>query len=914
MALTVGALQYVLSIEGGDVVASTLERNKQAMAEAASEAETAGQSMHSMGTEAQAAGDQVGTLGDEAAGTGDQVGQTAGQLGLFGDEAAGAGEQAGQASSDVSGLGDDMVGAGEQAATMAGDVSAAGADIEGAGESAAQASGDVGGFGDQVEETGQQTAQSGQVIKDSLRDIGAVIVGAFATHQLVNFTSELLRTSAQVRTNTQLMEFAFADSEADVRQWSDEWRSQLGMTESQMDGFTSNLGFMLQAVGFGTDEAAKMTTEFGTLAIAMANVDPKMRGTEQAAQAIGSAITGSRQQLAEYGVVIHQSHIDNEMAAQGFDHLTGAAREQAEAQALLTLITQNTQGAMQQLEENGIDPAMQAANEMDGAVAQLRENLASRLEPVLEQVAGVLSGVLGEEWSSNALLAAAFGLVLFNKVIPRLRDAHAASTGLGGGLRGLARGLGPSVGIAGAAALATQIVQGWNAEQERAKNVGREWAEVLRETNGELEGTAQEIVGNSDEFEKLRGLMADTSVDADRFLGVIEGSRDPLRDVRDLTGDLSRALSAGKFGVYADELLDLADGGNEFAAILHEIVDAGELTGSELIILVREILAANDAGAQAEEIFAGMENVLNDTGDAAEDTAGQVSQLEDELAALNDQLEEHYGLVQESIDSMFDAEDAAWAWETAVQDLREATEENSGSIDDNTEAAANQRQAFADATDATLANIQAIDTSTMSHHEVRDAVWAHIDALIDEAMQMGLTRDEAMDLVERGLGPIDDNFIADVAMDKGTIEKDIRDIDGQLNSLTRTRNAYIVAQIIRAGDGHGAIPAEGRNTRGWRGHSGGVIPGGESRPVPLLALGGEEILSHDDPRHQHNMQSSLGGPGGSLGGGSGGGSTVIELHASDRMGRAVMEALRADIRRVAGSGKDSVQVALGRAH
>ena len=887
--VTVGELQYKMTISGEGDVRGAMQGASQDMAAAG---EQAGQ-----------AGEQVHGLGDELVGTGEQATATSGQMAMFGEEMlaagadagslgeglAGAGEGMGQLGDDATGLHGDMAGAGEamagagaEATVMAGDVQSAAGDVSGLGDEAISAAGDVSGFGDQMEQTGQDTASAGSLMMDSLKDVGAVVVGAFATNAVVDFAGSMLQTSAQVRTSGQLMEFAFADQTDAVRDWSDEWRSQLGLTEAEMDNMTSSTAFMLQGLGIATDEAARLTPEFNELAIAIANVDPQMRGVEEASHAVNSAITGQRQQLESYGVVIRQADIDQRMVAEGMDHLTGEARELAEVQALLAEITDRTTGAQQQLAENGIDPAMKAANEMNGAFAELREEIAQGLEPVMMGFARGTSALLGDEMSRNALLAGGLGLAIQHRLLPRMKAANTAAGGFRGSLRSMGRAMAPGAALAVGIGTITALWDQHNQRQQEAEARQAGLRDAFLETNGAIEGQAEAL-----------------------FLNEIQG--------------LGLEEQLNQLGIGLGDLADVVMGSDEawerFLADIWETGSAAGMSGGDLLMFQHGLETLRDRMQSAHSDFEETNELLGETGDKATDAAdaagniaGEFHEMETAADQARSELDELVNSLSEITDQHFSLQNAQIDQIESMDALSASVEENGLTLDENTEAGRSNITALQDLIGTHEGMVQALLDHGATEEEAQLIMAGSRQAAEDHMIALGFTEDQIRDYIA-AMDDIDEQVETEILPAIGTWQGLIgqaRDYAAAIRGIPSSASTTISVGL----SGIGASIATGGASLGgdWRGgtrHTGGLVPGHAGDEVPMMLLGREEVITESDPRHQSNMGRA------GMGGGGGVGPIVIELHTSGRMEKAMFEGLRYEVRRQGGGGPNSVQVALG---
>lgn len=138
-------------------------------------------------------------------------------------------------------------------------------------------------------------------------------------------------------------------------------------------GIEDFAGQTQKVIGLGADLAA----QFGG-------------STQDAVEAIGSLMRGEADPVEKYGVSIKQTAIDAELAANGQDKLEGAAKTQAEAQARLKLLFQQT-GQAQGTFARESDTLAGSQQRVSAQVKDLQAKLGTALLPALTGVTDYLS-------------------------------------------------------------------------------------------------------------------------------------------------------------------------------------------------------------------------------------------------------------------------------------------------------------------------------------------------------------------------------------------------------------------------------------------------------------------------------------------------------------------------------------------
>lgn len=160
--------------------------------------------------------------------------------------------------------------------------------------------------------------------------------------------------------------YAYAEKSAD----------SVGLAKSQYQDLATIVGAQLKNMGVPMDEVTDKTS----LLIGVGSDLAATFGgeTSEAVSAISSLLRGERDPIERYGVSIKAADIQARLAAQGLDKLEGAARQQAETQATLTLLmeqTKDAQGAFAREAETAAGAQQRANAAWENAKAQLGEHL-----------------------------------------------------------------------------------------------------------------------------------------------------------------------------------------------------------------------------------------------------------------------------------------------------------------------------------------------------------------------------------------------------------------------------------------------------------------------------------------------------------------------------------------------------------
>lgn len=376
--------------------------------------------------------------------------------------------------------------------------------------------------------------------------------------------------------------------------------------------------------------------------------------------------------------------------------------------------------------------------------------------------------------------AASLGAGAFMLLLPRALDTWDAFRRIGlvtdataGKLGRYASTLG-KVGLAAgvAAAAFPLLVKAGREIEDTFKGIHRDdYALGLNDITARVKNAASEtgaynaILGdladtgaiNTEQFDSL-GYAVDSIANMDAFgrigksAGLLAGGMDLIIDRFEGVDDALVQMAGVDFGeaqesfkAFADEAMrtgaTFEDVLSIFPGFKDELVGVAEamgLDGTDSAVLYR--IAMEGIGPAAEGAQGGMEGLEG----ASEDVADALDKATD---ASNKALD---GLLDLG-NAFLDARDAARQYEDALKDANDAAEENGKHWEDGTDAARENAEAIDGLSDAILTNADKMRSNGEASGE-----WlsGQREDLIDVAMQMGATRDEAEKYVDQlGLTP-----------------------------------------------------------------------------------------------------------------------------------------------------------------
>lgn len=192
------------------------------------------------------------------------------------------------------------------------------------------------------------------------------------------------------------VESVFGRQAAAVKELASAAADSVGLASSEYQQLAAVLGSQLGNLGVAQDQVVGTTDDLITRASDLAATFGG--STSDAVQALSALFRGEADPIEQYGVSIKQADVNARLAAQGLDHLEGPARQQAETQARLALLTEQTaaaQGAFAREADTAAGAQQRLAAKFENTKAQLGQALL----PLVTQLADKLA--VAAEWAAR---------------------------------------------------------------------------------------------------------------------------------------------------------------------------------------------------------------------------------------------------------------------------------------------------------------------------------------------------------------------------------------------------------------------------------------------------------------------------------------------------------------------------------
>lgn len=231
------------------------------------------------------------------------------------------------------------------------------------------------------------------------------MIALFAASTFVDFIREAVQAASDFEQSAGGVTAVFADASREIEDFGRTSAQSVGLATAEYQNMATVFGSQLKNMGTSVADLAPMTNK---LIILGADLAAQYGGsTSDAVESLSALLRGERDPIEKYGVGIKQADVNARLAAEGLDNLTGSAAKNAELQATLAILTEQTasaQGAFGR-ETDTLAHKQQVANaEFENAKAKIGDQLiplwatftdmlANDGVPALEAVAQVLGPV-----------------------------------------------------------------------------------------------------------------------------------------------------------------------------------------------------------------------------------------------------------------------------------------------------------------------------------------------------------------------------------------------------------------------------------------------------------------------------------------------------------------------------------------
>lgn len=209
--------------------------------------------------------------------------------------------------------------------------------------------------------------------------LGLVAAGAIAARAIKQFVDESITAASDAEEAWSKFGVVFGDTADDTKQSLQALADATGLSINKLAPMAATLGDTLKPMGFATVEASKLSTQLVTLAGDLASFNNM--SMDEALRRLQGTLIGSHENALAFGVIINENTLKAELAAQGWDKLTGTQLEQAKVQARINLLMRGTTDAQGDLIRTA-DSYANKQRALESATYDLQVRIGEGLLPV----------------------------------------------------------------------------------------------------------------------------------------------------------------------------------------------------------------------------------------------------------------------------------------------------------------------------------------------------------------------------------------------------------------------------------------------------------------------------------------------------------------------------------------------------
>ena len=259
------------------------------------------------------------------------------------------------------------------------------------------------GIGKQAKETSEEIKTQGQEAAErissrftsSLKKIGTLMAGAFATKQLLSFGAECIELGSDLQEIQNVINVTFPRMNKQIDSFAQNAVASFGLSETMAKKFTGTFGAMAKAFGFNEQAAYEMSTALTGLSGDIASFYNISQ--DEAFTKLKSVFTGETESLKDLGVVMTQAALDQYALANGYGKTTNAMSEAEKVALRYKFVTEQlslASGDFIRTSDGWANQVRVLKLQFDSLKATIGQGLIAVLTPVIKVINTVIGKLL----------------------------------------------------------------------------------------------------------------------------------------------------------------------------------------------------------------------------------------------------------------------------------------------------------------------------------------------------------------------------------------------------------------------------------------------------------------------------------------------------------------------------------------
>jgi hypothetical protein len=725
----------------------------------------------------------------------------------------------------------------------------------------------------------------------------AVGAGALAGTAVVSFLSDAVKAAGDLEQSVGGVDAVFKQSAEAVHAFGKTAAESVGLSRNEFNELITVTGAMLKNKGL---------EDFAQKSLDLVQIGADLSATyggsaKEAVEALNAAMRGESDPIERYGISLNETAVNAELMKKGLNKLTGAALEQAKAQARIDIITRQSADAMGKFasESDTLQGQQQRLNaQWEDAKAQLGQALLPALTNVVQAMRGGVDAALAIAHAFEAIpgpVKAALGAIValylvrgplggfLASSVEGIKNLTTSLKGVGGVAGGAKAALGGVFDLLGgpwgiAIGAATMALTHWWQEAAKSEQIA-----------GQLKSTLDGVTGAFTEQSKktiVDSLLGDLNADDIRL----------LQSMGVNFGELADAILAGggDLDTYRKHLVDMmneayrsegifSDQGQALEGLVNSTnraADGADKTRASQQALAGATKETTTAVAGAVDETTNLDQKFLDVARSMDFAARKQKVQADAAAAARDANKDLATALLDVKAAAGDADAAEISYKRTLDDARERVEKRielekelakardpkdkarirdelknyTATLDTNTRAGQDNLQMLLDLKDRALSSAEANLKNGDSVDSVKKKMADQREEFIKVAKRYGATGDAAKKLADKygftkdtvdklnaSMEKTPKKTVLELTLKDAGVKTAIAGVNALLDAAARPRTAFIkVAQIgsIDAGDFIGG-------GAGTKRAAGGIVYGPgttTSDSIPAWLSNGEYVI------------------------------------------------------------------------
>ena len=240
----------------------------------------------------------------------------------------------------------------------------------------------------------QTTKKSTDKMNSSFSKVGKVFkvaMVAVAVKEIARMGIAMVNLASDAREMQNKSSVVFGIYTKDLRKWADDFGQSIGRSKFDLEEMAASVQDTFVPMGFARKEGLELSKTLTKLAVDVASFNNK--ADAEVMRAFQSALVGNHETMRQFGVVITEATLKQELLSMGFKGNAKDASNQQKVQARLNLIMKGTTDAQGDAARTA-DSFANRVKKLQGQLKDLGARLGTTLIPVASAVVAAFSKIV----------------------------------------------------------------------------------------------------------------------------------------------------------------------------------------------------------------------------------------------------------------------------------------------------------------------------------------------------------------------------------------------------------------------------------------------------------------------------------------------------------------------------------------